>query len=112
MRENASSWGQLLGHNEVAVCFRRGEIPYLLSFTGVISYRCFKGCPKYFWRPIKSTHEISPVKQHLGHFGPPDMYYLARNPDMLRCYAEISVLPSSYDNNMRETRRWLEPPCE
>ena len=45
----------------------------MLPFTGEISYRCFRGCQKYFWRPLKSPHESSPVNQHSGYFGPPDL---------------------------------------
>ena len=41
-----------------------------LPFTGEISYRCFKGCQKVFWRPQKSAYEIFPVKLHLCDFGP------------------------------------------
>ena len=45
----------------------------IVPFTGEISYGWFKGCQKYFWRPLKSAYGISPVKLHLGHFGPPEV---------------------------------------
>ena len=41
-------------------------------FAGEISYRCFGGCQKYFWRPLKAAYEIFPTKLHLANLGPPE----------------------------------------
>ena len=43
----------------------------ILPVTGAISYRCFKGCHKFFWCPLKSAYGIFPVKLHFCYFGPP-----------------------------------------
>ena len=44
----------------------------ILPFAGEISYRCFKVWQPYFWRPLKSPYEVSPVKVYLAHFSPPE----------------------------------------
>jgi hypothetical protein len=53
------------------------QIPSL-PLTREISYRCFKGCFKYFWHPLKFPYEISRVKLHLVvYLSPPDAHWSA-----------------------------------
>jgi hypothetical protein len=57
---------------EHRLLFRAQEVQNTHFCPGETSYGCFKGRQEYLWRSLKPPYEVSPVKPHLGNFGPPD----------------------------------------